>query len=64
MSALSKSENSLTPEQNNNICPLMEPSTAFLLSRKKKNGVGLLIVLTSLKDAYADSLEKKAPVFT
>lgn len=63
MSALSKSENSLTPEQNNNIYPLMQPSTAFLLSRKK-NGIGLLIVLTSLKDAYADSLEKKAYVFT
>ena len=62
MSALSKSENSVTPEQNNSICPLMEPSTAFLLSRK--NGIGLLVMLTSLEDAYADSLEKKAHVFT
>lgn len=62
MSAFIKSENSATPEQNNHICPFMEPSTAFLLSGK--DGIGLLVVSTSLEYAYADSLEQKAHVFT
>lgn len=62
VSALIKSENSATPEQNNHICPFMEPSTAFLLSGK--DGIGLLVVSPSLEYVYADSLEQKAHVFT
>lgn len=64
MSDLITSESSPSPEQNNDSCPFVEPSTISSCPEESGSGMGPLVISTSLKYGYADVQKYKGHVFT